>query len=64
MAAGAALAAKRGRLSKRILRGASRGMYESMSVSDLRHMARSKRKGKPVQARKSRNGRRRRRRSQ
>jgi hypothetical protein len=61
MAAGAALAAKRGRGSKSSLRGASRGMYESMSLGELRRMAKTKRKGKPTRARKSRNGRRKRR---
>jgi hypothetical protein len=43
MAAGAALAAKRGSRSKASLRGASRGMYESMSRSQLRHLAKTKR---------------------
>src|SRR5881409_2540020 len=48
MAAGAALAAKRGKRSKSSLRGASRGMYKSMSKADLRRMAKTKRKGKPT----------------
>ena len=52
MAAGAALAAKRGKKSKSSLRGASRGMYKSMSKAELRHMAKTKRKGKPTRARK------------
>jgi len=45
MAAGAALAAKRGRRSKSSLKGASRGMYKSMSRKELRRMAKTKRKG-------------------
>jgi len=48
MAAGAALAAKRGENKKSALRGASKQMYESMSESELRKMAKTKRKGKPV----------------
>jgi hypothetical protein len=48
MAAGAALAAKRGQRSKSSLRGASRGMYKSMSRKELRRMAKTKRKGKPT----------------
>jgi hypothetical protein len=52
MAAGAALAAKRGKKSKSSLRGASRGMYKSMSKAELRRMAKTKRKGKPMRARK------------
>jgi hypothetical protein len=51
MAAGAALAAKRGERSKGSLRGASRSMYKSMSKAELRHMAKTKRKGKPVRVR-------------
>jgi len=46
MAAGAALAAKRGKRSKSSLKGASRGMYKSMSKAELRRMAKTKRKGK------------------
>lgn len=46
-AAGAALSAKRGETSKSKLKGASRGMYESMSESELHKMASTKRKGKP-----------------
>ena len=48
MAAGAALAAKRGKRSSLSLKGASRGMYKSMSKSELRRMAKTKRKGKPA----------------
>jgi hypothetical protein len=51
MAAGAALAAKRGERSKGSLRGASRSMYKSMSKAELRRMAKTKRKGKPVRVR-------------
>ena len=46
-AAGAALAAKRGEVKKSQLKGASRGMVESMSETELRKMAKTKRKGKP-----------------
>jgi Protein of unknwon function (DUF3008) len=48
MAAGAALSAKRGKRSKSSLRGASRGMYKSMSKKELHRMAKTKRKGKPT----------------
>ena len=48
MAAGAALAAKRGKRSKSSLKGASRSMYKSMSQAELRRMAKTKRKGKPT----------------
>jgi hypothetical protein len=47
MAAGAALAAKRGERSKSSLRGASRQMAQSMSEGELRKMAGSKRKPLP-----------------
>jgi hypothetical protein len=47
MAAGAALAAKRGERSKESLKGASRQMVESMSERQLRDFARTKRKGLP-----------------
>ncbi len=50
MAAGAALAAKRGERSKASLRGASRSMAESMSQSELRKVAKTKRKGLPKRA--------------
>jgi hypothetical protein len=52
MAAGAALAAKRGKKSKSSLRGASKSMYKSMSKAELRRMAQTKRKGKPTRLRK------------
>jgi hypothetical protein len=45
-AAGAALAAKRGETKKSDLQGASRSMADSMSESQLREMASTKRKGK------------------
>jgi hypothetical protein len=54
MAAGAALAAKRGKGKKSSLRGASKGMYESMSKGELRRMAKTKRKGKPTRKKKKR----------
>jgi hypothetical protein len=47
MAAGAALAAKRGERSKESLKGASREMVESMSERQLREFAHTKRKGLP-----------------
>jgi hypothetical protein len=47
MAAGAALAAKRGERSKSSLRGASRQMAKSMSKKQLRDFAKTKRKGLP-----------------
>jgi len=49
-AAGAALSAKRGDTKKSELQGASKGMYESMSETELEKMAGSKRKGKPEHA--------------
>jgi hypothetical protein len=51
MAAGAALSAKRGKRSKSSLKGASRGMYESMSKKQLRDMAETKRKKLPKKKR-------------
>ncbi len=51
MAAGAALAAKRGKKSKGSLRGASRSMEESMSEQELRRMAKTKRKSLPKRSR-------------
>ena len=54
MAAGAALAAKRVKRSKSSLKGASRGMYKSMSKAELRKMAKTKRKGKPTRKGKKR----------
>jgi len=49
-AAGAALSAKRGDTPKSDLKGASRGMAESMSEKELEEMASTKRKGKPEHA--------------
>ena len=46
-AAGAALSAKRGDTPKSKLKGASKGMEESMSEKELEKMASTKRKGKP-----------------
>jgi len=51
MAAGAALAAKRGKRSKSSLKGASRGMYKSMSKQELRKFAKTKRKKLPTKKR-------------
>ena len=53
MAAGAALAAKRGEKKKSELRGASKSMVESMSEQQLHDMASTKRRGKPRRASKS-----------
>ncbi|WP_137390555.1 DUF3008 family protein [Rhodoligotrophos defluvii] len=50
MAAGAALAAKRGEKKKSELKGASKSMVESMSEKELHDMASTKRKGKPEHA--------------
>lgn len=47
MAAGAALAAKRGESKKSGLKGASRGMVESMTEKELEEMAGTKRKDLP-----------------
>lgn len=47
MAAGAALAAKRGEKKKSELKGASRDMYDSMSESELKDLAETSRKGLP-----------------
>ena len=49
-AAGAALSAKRGDTPKSKLKGASKGMAESMSETELKKMASTKRKGKPEHA--------------
>jgi hypothetical protein len=54
MAAGAALAAKRGKRSKRSLKGASRTMYKSMTKKQLRDFAKTKRKKLPTRKRKRR----------
>ncbi len=48
MAAGAALSAKRGKRSKSSLKGASKGMYKSMSQKQLRDLAKTKRKRLPT----------------
>lgn len=53
MAAGAALAAKRGEKPKSSLKGASRKMAESMSETELEDMAHTKRKDLPERASKS-----------
>jgi hypothetical protein len=52
MAAGAALSAKRGKRSKGSLRGASKGMYESMSERELERTASTSRKDKPTRVKK------------
>ena len=48
MAAGAALAAKRGKRSTSSLKGASKSMARSMSETKLRHLAKTKRSGLPT----------------
>lgn len=50
MAAGAALSAKRGETPKSRLKGASRGMAESMTETELEELASTKRKGLPRKA--------------
>lgn len=50
MAAGAALAAKRGEMKKDDLKGASKSMEKSMSEDELEELASTKRKGKPQHA--------------
>ena len=47
-AAGAALSAKRGETKKSELKGASKGMVESMTKKELEELASTKRKGLPV----------------
>lgn len=47
MAAGAALSAKRGKVNKSSLRGASKKMEESMSEKQLHDIAKTKRKKLP-----------------
>ena len=49
-AAGAALSAKRGETKKSELKGASKGMVDSMSEKELSAMASTKRQGKPEHA--------------
>jgi len=51
MAAGAALAAKRGERSRSSLKGASRKMAESMSEDQLEEFAGTKRKSLPTKKR-------------
>lgn len=51
MAAGAALAAKRGRRSASSLRGASKSMFKAMSRGQLRDFAKTKRKSLPTRKR-------------
>ncbi|MDP3339538.1 DUF3008 family protein [Frigidibacter sp.] len=46
-AAGAALSAKRGETAKSELKGASKGMVNSMTESELKELAETKRKGLP-----------------
>lgn len=53
MAAGAALAAKRGEKEKSELKGASKEMVESMTEKELEELASTKRKGKPKHVSKS-----------
>ena len=52
MAAGAALAVRRGERSPSSLKGASREMAESMTEKELEEMASTPRKGKPEHVRK------------
>ena len=47
MAAGAALAAKRGEIKVSALKGAAKQMYESMTEKQLEEFAATKRKGLP-----------------
>lgn len=47
MAAGAALSAKRGEISKKKLKGASKTMVKSMSEKELEELASTKRKNLP-----------------
>ncbi|HEY5225599.1 MAG TPA: DUF3008 family protein [Methylovirgula sp.] len=53
MAAGAALAAKKGEIKKSELKGASKSMAESMTEKELHDLAATKRKGKPQHVSKS-----------
>ena len=52
-AAGAALAAKRGEMKVKDLKGASKSMYESMSESQLEDFAETKREGRPEEKKKA-----------
>jgi Protein of unknwon function (DUF3008) len=49
-AAGAALSAKRGDAKVSALKGASKGMYKSMTEKELDDLASTKRKGLPEKA--------------
>jgi hypothetical protein len=51
MAAGVALAAKRGKRSKASLKGASKQMAKSMTQKQLRDFAKTKRKSLPTKKR-------------
>lgn len=51
MAAGAALAAKRGEIAPAKLKGASKQMYESMTEKQLEDFAHTPRKGLPKKKR-------------
>jgi hypothetical protein len=53
MAAGAALAAKRGERKRGELKGASKSMYESMNEKQLEEFASTKQKDKPNHSRKT-----------
>ncbi len=53
MAAGAALAAKRGKKKVADLKGSSKSMYKSMSEGELHDLAATKQKGKPDHVSKS-----------
>ena len=53
-AAGVALAAKRGTISPRGLKGPARHMYEEMSERELEHMAGGSMRGKPEHVRPTR----------
>jgi hypothetical protein len=53
MAAGAALAAKRGEKKKSELKGASRSMVDTMTEKELEELASTKRKGKKEHVSKS-----------
>ena len=53
MAAGAALAAKKGEKPESELKGASRSMYDSMDQRQLEDFASTKQKGKPIHKSKS-----------
>lgn len=51
-AMGVALAAKEGKVSKGSLKGPAKGMYESMSKSQLKDFASTSRKGLPAKKKK------------